>query len=104
MMEEYTSTLEREVDERTKELVAEKKKADVLLGRMLPRFFLDKIQLIPNLRQVAERLKLGQSVEPEGFESVTIFFSDIVKFTQLASKCTPFQVFFCNFLDRYEEI
>jgi len=94
MMEEYTSTLEREVDERTKELVAEKKKADVLLGRMLPRFFLDKIKLIPNLRQVAERLKLGQSVEPEGFDSVTIFFSDIVKFTQLASKCTPFQVFF----------
>ncbi|PAV61210.1 hypothetical protein WR25_06844 [Diploscapter pachys] len=79
MMEEYTSTLEREVDERTKELVAEKKKADVLLGRMLPR-------------QVAEKLKLGQSVEPEGFDSVTIFFSDIVKFTQLASKCTPFQV------------
>ncbi|PAV61372.1 hypothetical protein WR25_26379 [Diploscapter pachys] len=79
MMEEYTATLEMEVDERTKELVAEKKKADVLLGRMLPR-------------QVAEILKLGQSVEPEGFDSVTIFFSDIVKFTQLASKCTPFQV------------
>lgn len=38
IMEEYTTTLELEVEERTKELSAEKKKADVLLGRMLPRY------------------------------------------------------------------
>lgn len=43
-------------------------------------------------RQVAERLKLGQSVEPESFDSVTVFFSDVVKFTQLAARCTAFQV------------
>ncbi|PAV59590.1 hypothetical protein WR25_05195 [Diploscapter pachys] len=89
MLEDYTTTLEQEtlyrlkvkfqVDERTKELATEKKKADVLLSRMLPR-------------QVAERLKLGQAVEPESFDSVTVFFSDIVKFTQLAMKSTPFEV------------
>ncbi|CAD6198460.1 unnamed protein product [Caenorhabditis auriculariae] len=79
MLEEYTTTLELEVEERTKELSAEKKKADVLLGRMLPK-------------QVAERLKLGQTVEPEGFDSVSVFFSDVVKFTILATKCSPFQV------------
>ncbi|CAI4227914.1 unnamed protein product [Auanema sp. JU1783] len=79
MMEEYTTTLELEVEERTKELSAEKKKADVLLSRMLPR-------------QVAERLKKGQTVEPEGFDSVTVFFSDVVKFTQLSQKCSPLQV------------
>ncbi|KAL6738179.1 hypothetical protein Aduo_011755 [Ancylostoma duodenale] len=79
MLEEYTTSLELEVDDRTKELVEEKKKADILLGRMLPK-------------QVAERLKLGQTVEPEGFDSVTVFFSDVVKFTQLAAKCTPIQV------------
>nr|Q10029.2 RecName: Full=Receptor-type guanylate cyclase gcy-2; Flags: Precursor [Caenorhabditis elegans] len=78
MLEEYTSTLEEEIEERTKELTLEKKKADILLSRMLPK-------------QVAERLKAGQTVEPEGFDSVTVFFSDVVKFTILASKCSPFQ-------------
>lgn len=59
-------------------------------------------------RQVAERLKLGQSVEPEGFDSVTVFFSDVVKFTILASKCSPFQAFLLapysrNFLVREQK-
>ncbi|VDO54463.1 unnamed protein product [Haemonchus placei] len=45
----------------------------------------------PN-RQVAEKLKLGQSVEPETFDSVTVFFSDVVSFTKIAAKCTPLQV------------
>nr|CDJ89511.1 Adenylyl cyclase class-3 4 guanylyl cyclase domain containing protein [Haemonchus contortus] len=79
MLEDYTTTLELDVEERTKQLHEEKKKADILLGRMLPR-------------QVADRLKLGQAVEPESFDSVTVFFSDVVKFTQLAAKCTAFQV------------
>ncbi|KAK6012778.1 hypothetical protein OSTOST_22043, partial [Ostertagia ostertagi] len=52
MLEDYTTTLELDVEERTKQLQEEKKKADILLGRMLPR-------------QVADRLKMGQTVEPE---------------------------------------
>ncbi|VDO59512.1 unnamed protein product [Haemonchus placei] len=79
IMEEYTWTLEQEISDRTKELTEQKKKADLLLSKMLPR-------------EVAERLKKGQSVDPEGFDSVTVFFSDVVKFTILAAKCTPFQV------------
>lgn len=43
-------------------------------------------------RQVADKLKLGQSVEPESFDCVTIFFSDVVSFTNLAARCTPLQV------------
>ena len=41
---------------------------------------------------MAEKLKLGQSVEPETFDCVTCFFSDVVSFTTLASRCTPLQV------------
>ncbi|KHJ99303.1 hypothetical protein OESDEN_00728 [Oesophagostomum dentatum] len=37
MLEDYTTTLELDVEDRTKQLQEEKKKADVLLGRMLPR-------------------------------------------------------------------
>ncbi|KAK6058009.1 adenylate/guanylate cyclase catalytic domain protein [Cooperia oncophora] len=44
------------------------------------------------LLQVADKLKLGQSVQPETFESVTVFFSDVVSFTKIAAKCTPLQV------------
>uniref|UniRef100_A0AC34RLA2 Guanylate cyclase n=1 Tax=Panagrolaimus sp. JU765 TaxID=591449 RepID=A0AC34RLA2_9BILA len=79
MVEEYAENLAQEVEERTKELVEEKKKSDVLLYRMLPK-------------QVADNLKLGRSVEPENYENVTIFFSDVVQFTNLAAKCTPLQV------------
>jgi hypothetical protein len=93
MMEQYASTLEQEVESRTKELVGEKKKSDVLLYRMLPRLWCRLCNCVSMyFRQVADKLKIGQSVEPEAFESVTIFFSDVVQFTKLASRCTPLQV------------
>ncbi len=43
---------------------------------------------------VADKLKLGQTIEPEAFDSVTIFLSDVVSFTKLASRCSPLQVVF----------
>lgn len=43
-------------------------------------------------RSVAERLLLGLCVEPEEFEEVTVYFSDIVGFTSLAARSTPVQV------------
>ncbi|KAI6186553.1 Guanylate cyclase [Aphelenchoides besseyi] len=79
ILEQHASNLEMEVEEQTKQLVEEKKKADLLLHRMLPE-------------TVAEKLKLGQSVEPEGYDNVTIFFSDVVSFVTIVSKCTPLQV------------
>uniref|UniRef100_A0A0K0F0Y2 guanylate cyclase n=1 Tax=Strongyloides venezuelensis TaxID=75913 RepID=A0A0K0F0Y2_STRVS len=79
ILENYASSLEEEITLRTQELTIEKKKADLLLTRMLPT-------------QVIEKLKLGQAIQPETYDEATIFFSDIVSFTTLASKCTPLQV------------
>lgn len=45
-----------------------------------------------HFRLVAEKLKRGEFITPEAFEAVTIFFSDIVGFTTIASKISPLDV------------
>lgn len=48
--------------------------------------------LIVILRSVADQLKRGKSVTPELFDEVTIYFSDVVAFMDLASDSTPMEV------------
>lgn len=49
-------------------------------------------------RSVADELKQGHQISPETFGQVTIYFSDIVGFTSLASDSTPIQI--VNMLNR----
>ncbi|XP_073228013.1 uncharacterized protein [Porites lutea] len=61
------------------ELKEEKQRADTLLYQMFPH-------------PVAEKLKNKQQIPAEFFNSVTIFFSDIVNFTEMCSNMAPMQV------------
>ncbi|VDP70342.1 unnamed protein product [Echinostoma caproni] len=79
LMETYAQELEKLVTERTTELMQEKRLSEALLYQMLP---------VP----VAEQLKRGKMVEPEAFDNVTIFFSDICGFTEWSSSASPFEV------------
>ncbi|XP_078472790.1 atrial natriuretic peptide receptor 2-like [Lampetra planeri] len=79
LMERYSKHLESVVAERTQDLVLEKQKTDRLLYSMLPR-------------KIADDLRQGKVAKAQSYASATIFFSDIVGFTQLSGASTPYQV------------
>ncbi|CAB1413010.1 unnamed protein product [Pleuronectes platessa] len=79
LMEKYSKHLEAIVAERTQDLLQEKQRTDQLLYSMLPK-------------PVADDLRQGRTAEAQTFSNATVYFSDIVGFTQLSGSSTPYQV------------
>eukprot|EP01137_Pigoraptor_chileana_P002421 Opistho-2@2305 len=78
LADELSAKLEDQHNEEVR-LQEERQVSDRLLYQILPR-------------SVAEKLKLGMAVEPEAFDLVTIFFSDLVGFTSISARSTPHQI------------
>nr|XP_027206248.1 atrial natriuretic peptide receptor 1-like [Dermatophagoides pteronyssinus] len=78
-LEQYANDLEILVEQKTSAFFEEKRKCEELLYELLPK-------------TVADQLKQENQVKPESFQCVTIFFSDIVQFTQIAAASTPMEI------------
>ncbi len=78
-LEAHTRHLEESVTARIREIHNEKTKVDVLLGELLPA-------------SVANQLIMGKQMDPETFDNVSIFFSDIVGFTRISAAATPLDI------------
>ena len=67
------------LDKLSKKLATEKKISNNLLYSMLPM-------------NVADTLRAGKVYEPQHHENVTLFFSDVVGFTQMSAELDPWEV------------
>eukprot|EP00128_Syssomonas_multiformis_P010122 Colp12_sorted_trinity150504_noHs@4843 len=94
-MSQLIEAQERELrNVRTAEEIERKLTADLEEERQNSNRLLQ--QILP--KQVAEDLKVGKKVEPETFNMVTIFFSKIDGFSDLAGRSHPIQI--VNLLNR----
>ncbi|CAJ0609751.1 unnamed protein product [Cylicocyclus nassatus] len=74
-LEETTKSLKKMANE----LEIEKQKTDELLCELMPA-------------SIADALRQGRMVEASDFSDCTLLFTDIVTFTNICAKCTPYDV------------
>ncbi len=77
-LEKHTHRLEVLVEKRKVDIKHEQHKMEYLLSELLPP-------------SVIAQLQKNQKVQPEAFDTSSLFFSDIVGFTKIAAKCSPLQ-------------
>ncbi|XP_055344668.1 receptor-type guanylate cyclase gcy-4-like [Paramacrobiotus metropolitanus] len=75
----YSNRLEREVAARSKELREARRRCDALVRQFLPR-------------EIVDKLRNGQFVEPELFDCVTIMFTQINELINFARAASPEEV------------
>lgn len=84
--------------QKAKELKREKRKSDSLLFQMLPPSVAMQLkqthQVSSSYHHHKDQIKLNQifQVPAECYEAATVYFSDIVGFTEIAAECTPLEV------------
>ncbi|KFO24062.1 Retinal guanylyl cyclase 2 [Fukomys damarensis] len=86
MLEQYSSNLEDLIQEMTEVLEIEKWKMEKLVTEMLPPYVQTPEE------SVAESLKKGCIVEPEGLAMVTLYFSDTVGFMTISSMSKTIEI------------
>ncbi len=78
-LEFHAEHLEERVADKTRDLLEEKSKLDILLSELLPQ-------------SIVNQLIRGTHIEPEAFDNVTLLFSDIVGFTRISSEAMPLDI------------
>ena len=79
ILEMFNKQLESTVKLRTRQVLKAKKEVENLLHEMLPP-------------SVADKLIRNEPIDATFYESVTIYFSDIVGFTKLSAQSSPFEI------------